>query len=161
MTGKFRAENSVKMEVPMKGKDGNETQQEVLVDVDDGIRDVTAKNLGAQACICKGWVHTYWYILVLPSSLILSSLDRISSVVVLLWCCCPHHSPLHRSPAQFSHRWKIRCRSHGVCIFRRIMCCPRIPHPPCGSRKPSSQNHVEIRRALVPLACPASYSSGS
>jgi acetyl-CoA acyltransferase 1 len=45
--GKFRAEIvPIKAKVTVKGKQGVETQQEVLVDADDGIRDgVTAESL--------------------------------------------------------------------------------------------------------------------
>jgi acetyl-CoA acyltransferase 1 len=45
--GKFKGEIlPVKAKVTVKGKDGNETQQEVLVDADDGIREgVTAESL--------------------------------------------------------------------------------------------------------------------
>ena len=45
--GKFKGEIlPVKAKVTVKGKDGNETEQEILVDADDGIRDgVTAESL--------------------------------------------------------------------------------------------------------------------
>lgn len=106
--GKFRGEIlAVKAKVTVKGKDGSETVQEVLVDADDGVRDgVTAESLGKlkPAFTKDGSTHAGKFCPSFPSidpNLTCSFRERLPSI---RWCCCcPPRPPLCGPTSQPPH----------------------------------------------------------